>query len=64
MKHDREQPAKYEPTPTEIRQKCEDIQKRWSDHERKRRSLSQPTQHWIPPRVDLRDIDSWEGAER
>ncbi|HHK41726.1 MAG TPA: hypothetical protein ENJ50_04835 [Planctomycetaceae bacterium] len=43
----------YEPTLAEIRRKCEEIQSRWSDKERRKRAGGWEDPHWMPPRVDL-----------
>ncbi len=43
----------YEPTLAEIRRKCEEIQSRWSEKERRKRAGGWEDPHWMPPRVDL-----------
>lgn len=43
----------YEPTLAEIRAKCEEIQKRWTDKERRKRAGGWEDPHWMPPFVEL-----------
>jgi hypothetical protein len=47
----------YEPSPSDIRRACEDIQAKWSERERKKRSGRPPDGWWLPPSVNLSNID-------
>ena len=46
----------YEPSCAEISRACEEIQRGWSDRERKKRAgtLDRPT--WLPPVIELEAI--------
>ncbi|NIL98083.1 MAG: hypothetical protein GTO53_09795 [Planctomycetales bacterium] len=52
----RENPPSYQPTPAEIRRACEEIRKRWSQRERRRRAGLDPDGGWMPPTIRSGEI--------
>ena len=51
------------PTPAEIRQRCEEIQAEWSDEERERRWCGGSREGWQPPTVRARGIAEPVGSD-
>ena len=58
-------PPRYQPTPAEIKRACEEIQKRWTDRERRRRAGEDPDSGWTPPVVSSSElIGDTNGVDR
>lgn len=48
-----------DPTPDEIRRRCKQVQKKWSESVRERRAGRQPKQ-WLPPTYKANDFPELE----
>ncbi len=46
----------YEPSCAEIRCACEEIQRGWSDRERRKRAGALDNPNWLPPSVELESL--------
>ncbi len=52
-----------DPTPDEIRRRCEGIQNGWTDRERERRAVWK-TPNWLPPVLNVWDsVGAWALTE-
>lgn len=49
-------PPRFQPTPIEIRNGCEEIQLGWTEREHRRRAGQDPDVGWTPPTISTSEL--------